>query len=71
MRVGTQILRSCINRAGSLEGGLKLYVGAAPTNITGTTYGIRVLAERERMRKVVDELVTRAKKLPVFELAES
>lgn len=71
MRVGTQILRSCINRAGSLEGGLKLYVGAAPTNITGTTYGIRVLAERERMRKVVDELVTRAKKLPAFELAES
>lgn len=71
MRVGAQILRNCINRAGSLEGGLKLYVGAAPTNITGTTYGLRVLAERERMRKIVDELVTHVKQSPVFELAES
>ncbi len=71
MRVGAQILRSCINRAGSLEGGLKLYVGAAPTNITGTTYGMRVLAERERMRKIVDELVTHVQQLPAFELAES
>lgn len=51
MRVGAQILQSCIKRAGSVEGGLKLYVGA--TTNTETAYGNRVLAERERMRQAI------------------
>ncbi len=45
--VGAQILADCIARAGSLEGGLRLYVGVGPGG--ETQYHERVLAERSRL----------------------
>jgi hypothetical protein len=52
MRVGVKVLQECIARAGSLEGGLRFYVGAA--NLAGDGgYTAKVLAEHERLRQVV------------------
>ncbi len=48
--VGTQVLKNCIDKAGSLVDGLRYYVGAANFNYNG--YGNRVLAERERIKRV-------------------
>ncbi|HUG59554.1 MAG TPA: lytic transglycosylase domain-containing protein [Candidimonas sp.] len=47
MRVGSLILRDCIKRRGSVEGGLACYVGA--TGPTDGGYGAKVLAERRRI----------------------
>ncbi|MBB5215157.1 transglycosylase SLT domain-containing protein [Parapusillimonas granuli] len=47
IRVGVQILHDCIERRGSLEGGLACYVGATGPGDGG--YGARVLAERRRI----------------------
>lgn len=47
MRVGSLILRDCIKRRGSIEGGLACYVGA--TGPTDGGYGAKVLAERRRI----------------------
>ena len=47
MRVGVQILRDCIKRRGSIEGGLACYVGAIGPTDGG--YGAKVLAERRRI----------------------
>ena len=47
IRVGSQILRDCIKRRGSLEGGLACYVGATGPSDGG--YGAKVLAERRRI----------------------
>lgn len=47
IRVGTQILRDCIDRRGSLKGGLACYVGATGPSDGG--YGEKVLAERRRI----------------------
>lgn len=52
MRVGVKVLQECIARAGSLEGGLRYYVGAANLNDDGG-YAGKVLAEHERLRQVV------------------
>lgn len=51
LRVGAQVLKDCIRRAGSLEGGLKAYVGAANMADDGG-YGAKVLAERAFLRQV-------------------
>lgn len=51
LRVGVQILRDCIAKAGSLEGGLRFYVGAANLPDDGG-YAARVLAERDHLKKV-------------------
>lgn len=51
LRVGIQVLLDCINRAGSLEGGLRFYVGAANLDNDGG-YTAKVLAEHERLRQV-------------------
>ena len=51
LRVGVQILKECIARAGSVEGGLKYYVGAANLDDDGG-YAARVLAEREHLKRV-------------------
>lgn len=51
LRVGVQILKDCIRRAGSLEGGLKHYVGAANMTHDGG-YGAKVLAENGFLRQV-------------------
>jgi hypothetical protein len=51
VRVGVQVLKECIARAGSLEGGLKFYVGAANLNDDGG-YAGKVLAEQQHLRLV-------------------
>ncbi len=51
LRVGVQVLQECIRRAGSLEGGLRYYVGAANLPDDGG-YTAKVLAEHFRIRQV-------------------
>lgn len=51
LRVGAQILHEYIQRAGSLEGGLKWYVGAANLPDDGG-YAAKVLSERNHLRQV-------------------
>ena len=51
MRVGSLILREYIAKGGSLEAGLRLYVGASSVLISDGGYGEKVLAERERLRQ--------------------
>jgi soluble lytic murein transglycosylase-like protein len=51
IRVGAQILKEYVSRGGSVEAGLKTYVGAAAfENDSG--YGSRVLAEYNRLKQV-------------------
>jgi soluble lytic murein transglycosylase-like protein len=49
IQVGVKILKDCIARAGSIEGGLKHYVGAANMTHDGG-YGAKVLAEYRRIQ---------------------
>ncbi|MBO9680567.1 MAG: lytic transglycosylase domain-containing protein [Acidovorax sp.] len=51
LRVGVSVLKECIARAGSLEGGLRYYVGAANMEDDGG-YAAKVLAEHFRLRQV-------------------
>ncbi|WP_418321383.1 lytic transglycosylase domain-containing protein [Piscinibacter sakaiensis] len=51
LRVGVQVLKECITRAGSLEAGLRYYVGAANLDSDGG-YAAKVLAEQARLRMV-------------------
>jgi soluble lytic murein transglycosylase-like protein len=51
LRVGAKVLRECINRGGSIEGGLKLYVGASNMEGDGG-YAAKVLAEYARLQSV-------------------
>jgi hypothetical protein len=51
LRVGVKVLQECIQRAGSLEGGLRYYVGAANLADDGG-YANKVLAEHERLQQV-------------------
>lgn len=51
MRVGVKVLMECISRAGSIEGGLRYYVGAANLPDDGG-YAAKVMAEHERLRLV-------------------
>ncbi|HXE21199.1 MAG TPA: lytic transglycosylase domain-containing protein [Rhodoferax sp.] len=51
LRVGVKVLQDCIARAGSIQGGLKYYVGAANIQDDGG-YASKVLAERARLYKV-------------------
>ncbi|MGJ7541791.1 transglycosylase SLT domain-containing protein [Variovorax sp. LT1R16] len=53
MRVGVKVLQECIARAGSLEAGLRYYVGAANLADDGGYTG-KVMAEHERLRLVAD-----------------
>lgn len=52
LRVGAKVLQECIARAGSIEGGLKYYVGAANLDTDGG-YAGKVLAEHSRLLSVV------------------
>lgn len=58
LRVGVQVLKECIARAGSLHEGLRYYVGAALQEDDGGYVG-RVLGEQTLLRAVAD-----GKKLP-------
>ena len=51
LRVGVQVLKECITRAGSLEAGLRFYVGAANLVDDGG-YAIKVLSEQNNLRQV-------------------
>lgn len=59
LRVGVKVLQECINRAGSLEGGLKQYVGATGPDDGG--YGQKVLAEQQRL-----QLVAQGRAVPIY-----
>ncbi len=50
LRVGVKVLQDCIKRAGSIDGGLRLYVGAVTTD--GSWYVDRVMAEHLRIQSV-------------------
>ena len=54
LRVGVKVLQECIARAGSIEGGLRYYVGAANLPDDGG-YAAKVLAEHSRLRLVAGD----------------
>jgi len=60
IRVGSLILKDYVTRGGSVEAGLKSYVGAGAFE-TDDGYGSRVLAEYKRLK-----LVSAGKKVPTF-----
>jgi hypothetical protein len=60
IKVGTQILHDYIRRGGSVETGLKYYVGAANMK-TDQGYGAKVLQEYRRLKDVAS-----GKKVPIF-----
>ncbi len=51
LRVGVKVLQECIARAGSIEGGLRFYVGAANLESDGG-YAGKVIAEHARILAV-------------------
>lgn len=51
LRVGVKVLQECIARAGSVEGGLRNYVGAANIQDDGG-YTNKVMAEHSRLQQV-------------------
>ncbi len=53
LRVGVQVLKECIARAGSVQEGLRFYVGAALQDNDGG-YATRVMQEQAHMRAVAD-----------------
>ena len=53
LRVGVKVLQECIARAGSVEGGLRYYVGAANMADDGG-YAAKVMAEHFRLRQVAN-----------------
>jgi hypothetical protein len=67
LRVGAQVLKECITRAGGLEGGLRSYVGAANLPDDGG-YAGKVLAEQSHLRLVASGKIVAinvAKPVPV------
>ncbi|MBU7572284.1 MAG: lytic transglycosylase domain-containing protein [Hydrogenophaga sp.] len=50
LRVGARVLQDAVKRAGSVEGGLRLYVGAVTTD--GNWYIDKVMAEHMRIQSV-------------------
>ncbi len=57
LRVGVKILQECIARAGSIEGGLRFYVGASSIEDGG--YADKVLAEQARLDQVARSPIKR------------
>ena len=53
LRVGVKVLQECIARAGSIEGGLRYYVGAANIEDDGG-YTEKVMAEHARLQFVAN-----------------
>jgi soluble lytic murein transglycosylase-like protein len=68
LRVGVKVLQECIARAGSMEAGLKFYVGAANMEDDGG-YAGKVMAEHARLRAVATgkapPIVSPAQPIPV------
>ena len=69
LRVGVKVLQGCIARAGSVEGGLKHYVGAANMASDGG-YAGKVVAEYARLYQVAYGKVAPLRK-PTLDVAES
>ena len=65
LRVGVKVLQECIARAGSVEGGLKYYVGAANLDTDGG-YADKVLAEHARLLSVMSgkPILQQARSIP-------
>jgi hypothetical protein len=59
LRVGVKVLQECIARAGSTEGGLRSYVGAANNEEDGG-YSGKVMAENARL-----QLVAKGRNVPL------
>ena len=55
LRVGVWVLRDCIDKAGSIGGGLRCYVGAAHLK-TDSGYASKVLAEYGRLQQVLAQV---------------
>src|SRR5437763_7229885 len=51
LRVGAKVLQECIQRAGSVQAGLRFYVGAANSEDDGG-YAAKVMAEHQRLKLV-------------------
>jgi soluble lytic murein transglycosylase-like protein len=52
IRVGALILKACIAKAGSLEAGLRSYLGAPTASSGPNSYTYKVIAEREELNEV-------------------
>lgn len=65
IKVGSLILKDYVKRGGSIEAGLKLYVGAGASD-SDSGYGARVLAEYRRLKDVA-----MGKKVPIYTTAAS
>lgn len=65
IRVGALILKDYVARGGSIEAGLKLYVGAGALD-TDYGYGAKVLAEYRRLKDVA-----MGKKVPIYATSAS
>lgn len=61
LRVGTKVLQECISRAGSIEGGLRSYVGASSSDADDNGYANKVMAEQSRL-----QLVAKGLSVPLF-----
>jgi hypothetical protein len=65
IKVGSLILKDYVTRGGSIEAGLKLYVGAADLE-NDAGYGAKVLAEYRRLKEV-----SLGRKVPIFTTSAS
>lgn len=65
IKVGSLILKDYVQRGGSVEAGLKLYVGAGASD-SDSGYGAKVLAEYRRLKEVA-----MGKKVPIFSTSVS
>lgn len=65
IKVGSLILKDYVNRGGSVEAGLKLYVGAGAFE-SDSGYGAKVLAEYQRLKEVA-----MGKKVPIYSTSAS
>ena len=73
LRVGVQVLKECIARAGGLEGGLRAYVGATNLPEDGG-YVNKVLYERSHLRQVAEGrnvAVTVSKNPPLIDVTQT
>lgn len=52
LRVGARVLQECIGRAGSVEGGLRSYVGSSSSEDEENGYANKVIAEQNRLQMV-------------------
>ena len=60
LRVGVKVLQDCIRLAGSIEGGLKSYVGAANNEDDGG-YAAKVMVEFAKLQQVA-----KGRQVPMF-----